>query len=192
MVCNNCGSTINDGEKFCGSCGSPAPAPVAPVAAPAPVAPEATPAPVAAPVTAAPQYEAALTEEKIPTRSADEPALSLRKFLKLPENNKIKSNINSAGIICYICAVLTLVVSLVGGGLNFVDPTILLILGLFIQIGCSVIASFILTAYGIFNVIYMIAVTGKLGGWLVPVAGVIAVIYTIKAKSAYKKYLKGA
>ena len=53
MICERCGSTIPEGQKFCGQCGAPAPSPdrLAAVPSPSPVAalqPAAAPQPVAA------------------------------------------------------------------------------------------------------------------------------------------------
>lgn len=187
MNCPNCGAEIQEGISFCGNCGSAIKA--AETVAPAPAPAVAPVAPVAAP---APTYEAPIQEHPTvtyqPTESGE--VLSKRKFLKLPENKKIKSNISSAAIICYICAAITLAVSYAAGGINIIDPILLVVIGLFIQIRFSVIASLILLAYSIFNVIYMIIEYGKLGGYLVVIAGIYGTIYTIKAASAYKKYKK--
>lgn len=119
--------------------------------------------------------------------------LTKKEFLKLPENHQIRTNIKSAAIICYICAAITVIFSLVINGgyfdaFDMIDPVILIGLGLFIQLRNSIVASVILLIYSVVNVIYMTVQTGRVAGWYVCIAGVYGVIYTIKAASAYKIY----
>lgn len=109
-------------------------------------------------------------------------------FLELPAMEKQKKNVKACYIICYICAVLSLVISIAAGQINIVDPIILAGLGLWIQFGKSFVAGVLLLAYSIINVIYLIVATGQFGGYLIVIAGIYAVITTYKINKAYKEY----
>lgn len=118
-----------------------------------------------------------------------EKAATKKEFLKLPENKKIRKEINGAAIICYICAGITLLVSLATGSFSsIVDVVILVGLGLGIHLAKSKVCAIILTVYGAINMIIITAANGSLGGWLPLAAGIFALVYTIKLSKAWKAY----
>lgn len=120
------------------------------------------------------------TVEKVATK---------KEFLKLPENKKYRKEINGAAIICYICAGITLLASLATGSFSsIIDVIILLGLGLGIHLAQSKVCAIILTIYGAINMIIITAANGSLGGWLPLVAGIFALVYTIKLSKAWKAY----
>ena len=61
-------------------------------------------------------------------------------------------------------------------------------LGLGIHLAKSRACAVIITAYSIFNFIYMILLAGVPGGWLIIVCGVYSIIYTFKYQNAWNKY----
>ena len=122
------------------------------------------------------------TREKVATK---------KEFLKLPENKKIRKEINGAAIICYSCAAITLLVSLATGSFSSIlDVVILIGLGLGIHLAKSRICAIILTVYGAINMIITTTANGSLAGWLPLAAGIFALVYTIKLSKAWKAYNK--
>ena len=123
--------------------------------------------------------------------------MDMQEFAKLPELKSITRNITAAAILCYISAAITGIAIFALGNfngisfspLNFIDVGILLACGLFLQLRRSFPAAIVILVYGAINVISVLVMTGKLGGWLVLLAGIFAVIYCYKLKKAYKEYL---
>ncbi len=110
-------------------------------------------------------------------------------FVALPENQPLKKQLSTSGILCYICAGITLLVSLIGGNTwGILDVVILLVLGLFIHLKQSRVCAIILLVYSIFNVVYTLIATGRFGGYLIVIAGVYAVISAFKLDKAWKAY----
>ncbi len=162
--CGSCGQPSDDAAKFCESCGSPFPADNAP------------PASDPAPYVQSPVYTPRVTTKK--------------EFLDLPENKKVKSEIKTAGIICYICAGITLLASFAMNTfpLALLDVAILVGLGLGIQLAHSRVCAIILTVYAASSMIIGLVQTGRPSGYLVLIAGIFAVIYTFKAEKLWKQY----
>ncbi len=111
-------------------------------------------------------------------------------FLNLPENKKLRSNINASGIICYICAGITLLVSVIAAGsiASLLDVLLLVGLGLGVHLAQNKVCAIILLVYACINTIISIVALGTFGGWLVLLAGIFATIYTIKLDKAWKAY----
>ena len=119
------------------------------------------------------------------------PRVSTKKeFLNLPENKKVKNEIKTAGIICYICAGITLLASFATNTfpLSLLDVAILVGLGLGIHLAHSRVCAIILTIYAASSMIIGIIQTGRPSGYLVLIAGIFAVIYTFKAEKLWKQY----
>ena len=113
--------------------------------------------------------------------------LTKEEFMNLPAMEKQKKSALSSAYICYFCAVITLIVGVVGGDFP-IDAIILAVLGVIIHFKKSFIASVVLLAYSIFNFIVCIFLLGTVGGWLIIAAGVYAVMATNKINKAYKNY----
>lgn len=175
--CPTCNQPCEDNEVFCGNCGTNLLAGSAPQAPyQSPVQGGYAPNGVYAPYNAAPR------------------AATKKEFLNLPENKKIKSEINGAAIICYICAGITLIAGIASGSfpLILIDVAVLLGLGLGIHLAQSRVCAIILLAYAAYSTIIVLVQTGRLTGWLVVIAAVIAVMYTFKAEKLWKQYQQGA
>ncbi len=110
-------------------------------------------------------------------------------FLNLPENTKMKKEIRSSAIVCYVCAGFTLLTVLLSGNLfTLLDVAILAGLGAAIQTTAKKLWAILLTVYGAINVIVTIALSGSFGGWLPLVAGIIGIVYISKLDKAWDAY----
>ncbi len=114
--------------------------------------------------------------------------LTMKEYLKLPENKKLKSNITSSAVICYICSALTLIVSILGNPFGILDVAIVLACGILIQTIYSRAAAIVVLVYSIISTVIALIATGRLGGWLLVLAGIYAVIYTFKLRTEYNNY----
>lgn len=199
MICPVCGKEIADGLAVCPICGVALTAPQAPVstaapqdAAPQNAAPQYAPQQNAAPQYAPQQYTAP-QQFAAPQSPAVMPK-NAKQFIKQmsqnPEYKKIGGGITVSALVFYLSAALTMALATLGGnsGAGVLDAVILVGFGLWIQFGYSRVASVIATVYSIANMIYMTVETGKLSGYLIVVGAVLAIIYTFKAASEFKKY----
>ncbi|MBO6014456.1 MAG: hypothetical protein J6P48_03205 [Oscillospiraceae bacterium] len=110
-------------------------------------------------------------------------------FIALPENQPLKKQLSTSGILCYIFAAVNLIVTLVTGNtLGILDVVILLVLGLFIHLKHSRTCAIILLIYAVFSVVMNLIATGKLGGYLIVIAGIYAVVSAFKLDKAWKEY----
>lgn len=115
-------------------------------------------------------------------------AATRKEFLHLPENKKLRKNINAAGIICYVCAGITLLATLAAGNLfGLLDVLILLGMGLGIHLKQSMACAIILTVYAAISFLLSIA-AGSAGGWLVLLAGIFGIVYIASLNKAWKAY----
>ena len=116
--------------------------------------------------------------------------LSDSEFFKHPSMKKCKGSITSAAIILYACAGLTLLLNVVLAQrvTAFLDIILLIGLGIGIQLGKSRICAVVATVYGVINVIVLFMMTGKISGWWILVAGIIAITATFQYHSAWKRY----
>ncbi len=117
-------------------------------------------------------------------------AATKKEFLKLPENKKVRSELNGASIICYVCAGITLAVGIAAGGFPFVllDVAILVGLGLGIHLSHSRVCAVILLVYAAVNSVVGLLQSGRFSGYLVLIAGIFAVIYTFRAEKSWQAY----
>ena len=164
--CSSCGQPCEDAQKFCNNCGAPFPAEQA--------LDPAEPAPVSAPQYVSPAPRATTKKE----------------FLALPENEKLRKDLRSTAIICYVCAGITAVLGMavLQNPYVLIDVVILIVMGLGIHLAQSRACAVILCAYAVINMIYSLATTGRMSGYLVVLAGVYAVIHTFKAEKLWKQY----
>lgn len=163
MICEKCGQWIEDGSKVCSNCG----------------------APVNVGNTQNTVTAAGSAENAAP--AGGQPALTKKEFYMHPNISYARSQIRSAGIICYVVAGISLVFSGIGA---IIDVLLIVGLGLGIQLGKSRACAIILTVYGVINTIYMTIMTGSLSGWWSLLAGIYAIIYTFKYQSAWAEYQK--
>lgn len=101
--------------------------------------------------------------------------MTKKEFNECANIKSITKNITAAAIIAYVIGAITFIVIVVG-------------LGLGIHLAKSRACAVIITAYSIFNFIYMILLAGVPGGWLIIVCGVYSIIYTFKYQNAWNKY----
>lgn len=116
--------------------------------------------------------------------------MSKAEFYKQPALKKNRANINACAIITYICAACTFLINivLVNNVSGMLDVCLLLGLGLGIHLGKSRVCAIILLVYAGINAIYTIVLTGRLGGYLIIICGIYAVIETFKLQKAWKEY----
>ena len=111
-------------------------------------------------------------------------------FLKLPVNKKMRSELISDAVICYIAAALSLLIwlFLAKDPLLLVSALLLLGLGLGIHLTQSKVCAVILCTYAVVNTIYGLAQNGKFSGYLLLIAGIYSVITTFKVDKAWNEY----
>lgn len=130
--------------------------------------------------------QAVSDEDRVKEQYGDK-KLTKKEFLDLPAMKSCKSNIVSSGIVLYVLGVINIGLQIYYGGIPL-DGICLILLGLGIHLGKSRICAILCTAYGVFNVIYMIATTGRVAGWWILLVAIYALIYTFKYHSAWSKY----
>lgn len=117
--------------------------------------------------------------------------MTRNQFLKTEEMKPIKKQIISCAVICYVLAVISIAANyFLNGELNLLDPIILVVFGLLIQLLQSRVAAILLTVYAVCNVVYMTISMGQLAGWWILIVAVYALIYTFKFQKAWKEYKK--
>ena len=117
--------------------------------------------------------------------------MTRNQFLKTEEMKPIKKQIISCAVICYVLAVISIAANyFLTGELNLLDPIILVVFGLLIQLLQSRVAAILLTVYAVCNVVYMTISMGQLAGWWILIVAVYALIYTFKFQKAWKEYKK--
>ena len=163
-VCPNCGAECIDTAKFCTSCG--------------------------APVAADEQAAVERTAESPAYYEAAPKAATLAEFLKLPENTALAKQAKTSGIISYVCAALTALITIVVGGnvYGIVDVILLLAFGLGVHLKKSRVCAILLLIYAVINVVVTLISTGKFQGYLILLAGIYAVVSTFKIDKSWKEY----
>ena len=115
--------------------------------------------------------------------------MTKKDFLKQPECKKCAGNITGSAITLYICAGLTLVLNVIAGNiLALLDILLIVGLALGIHLAQSRVCAILVLAYAIYNTVYMIITTGKVGGYLIIIAAVYAVMATFQFQKAWKNY----
>ena len=122
--------------------------------------------------------------------AAAPPVSSKAEFLNLPENGKLRKEIRSNAIICYVCAGITvlLTVFLTKNYLSLLDVALLIGLGLGIHLKQSKVCAIILCAYAVINSVIGLITNGKLSGYLVLLAGIYSVASTFNLDKQWKQY----
>lgn len=117
-------------------------------------------------------------------------AVTKRDYYKTRASKNVKSNIQSSAVILYICAAINFFyhyVYMVNTG-AILDCIFVLAMGLCIHFLYSRIASVVVTAYSLLSAYLYLQYYGKLGGWLVIIAGVCACIGTFALEKEYKNF----
>lgn len=171
-TCPSCGAACNDSEKFCSNCGSSLPD----------AGTVSTQVEPAAPVY--PDYGQTYAQPVAAPKAATK-----KEFMKLPENKKLRSELNAAAIITFVCAGITLLSGFVTGNWSIlIDVAIMVGLGLGIMLSYSRVCAVLLLVYGLLNVVVGLVQNGVPSGYLIVIAGVLAVIYAFKAEKLWKQY----
>ena len=122
-------------------------------------------------------------------QSASPRAATIKEFLKLPENKKLRRQINAAAIICYICALVTLGMMAAAEQPSMIlDVAVVLILGLLIHITKSKVCAIILLVFAVVNTLIVLISAQQFGGWLLLLAGIFAVGATTRLDKLWKAY----
>ena len=117
------------------------------------------------------------------------PTMTKKEFWKHPSLKSCRGNINGVAILLYFSAAVTLLTAVLSGNyFILIDALFVLGMGLGIQLGKSRVCAILIFAYSIYNLIYGLITTGKPTGWLVIIAGILAIIYTFKFQKAWKEY----
>lgn len=117
--------------------------------------------------------------------------LSKKDFFKHPNLKSCRSNITAAAVILYVCAVITLIFGfMIGNYLIVLDVLIIIGLGLGIQLAKSRVCAILICVYAGLNALVSIVSNGTVGGTLIIIAAVYAVIATFKFQTAWSNYQK--
>ena len=118
----------------------------------------------------------------------NQPRLTRKEFVNLPQMGNVKKNINACAILLYFVAGYNFVMGITGSSSLIVlfDVALISLLGILLQVTYSNIVGFICLGYGILNMIIFIIVYGYPGGILVVIVGVFAASGTYKFNKAWK------
>ena len=121
-------------------------------------------------------------------QSAPPPGLTKKEFYQ--RFSKKRSIILPAAILCYICAGATFAVGMLSyiGLWILLDVVLLVGFGLGIQLLRSRVFALALLAYALFNIVYILVVSGAFTGWLVLLAGILAVVGVFGFAKEWKAY----
>lgn len=158
MKCPTCGTDIQSGQKYCPSCGT------------------------------VQKADRPWGDPSAPASTAGERDITKAEFCRNYAADKTRKNIRGAAILCYVCAVITAVIGIMFNPLMLIDAAIVLVLGLVIHLKQSRVCSIILLVYSVVSCVIMFLDTGRLGGWLIVLAGVFAVIYTFRLEKEYQAF----
>ena len=113
---------------------------------------------------------------------------TLKEFAKLPENKTARAQIITAAVFCFISTAVTAIVALMGTPLMLLDAAILLGLGLWLILSKSRVSAVVLMAYAAYNTVFFLIQQGTFSGWLLLLAGVLAIAGTFKLAKNWKAY----
>lgn len=119
-----------------------------------------------------------------------QPPLTRKEFFAMYASDKVRKGIRSSAILCYVCAVLTVLYGWLTTGTlySLLDAAVIVLLGVLIHVIRSRAAAVILLVYSSINLIYTWVNTGSPGGWLMVVGGIAAVSATFSLNKEYKAY----
>lgn len=165
MKCSSCGTTIEKGETRCSLCGAPA--------------------------EAGQGWDAPQAQK--PAGTAESREMTKSEFFNIEAPKKIRSGVKSSAILCYVCAGITALAGLLllKAPLMLIDAVIVLVLGLGIHLKQSRVCAVIVLAYSLISCLVSLISVGQLGGWLLILAGVYAVMNTFKLEKEYQAWKSG-
>lgn len=154
MNCKSCGAQLQSGDRFCQFCGRP--------------------------------VESADTQEMADSRIQEpemEPVdvvkvldMSKEEYRTVCKNKKYLKQINTAAIICYVCAGINLLLGILGGSIfPLIDVVISVPLAILLQKKKNKGIAVALLVYGVATVLLNLVMNGQIAGWLWLVAGISAV-----------------
>lgn len=166
MKCPSCGIALEDGATRCSFCG-------------AAVQP--------GPKQDTPWSQAPGQTPPTPLAAGE---ITRNEFYRSYASNKVRKNIKSSAILCYVCAAITAIVglALLQNPMVLVDVAIVLVLGLGIHLKQSRVCAILLLAYSVLSCLLTIISYGKASGWLIILAGVYAVMNTFALEKEYRAY----
>ena len=215
MNCEKCGAPLQPGAAFCGNCGAAVPPAAQQPVNQQPAQPQYNqPAQPQYNPSAQPQYnQPAQPQYNQPGQAQygqpgqaqygqpgqaqyGQPGqagpMPRAMFDQLPPVKKLCKNILGSAITLYICAVITLLVSVLIAGNIFglLDVALLVGLGLGVQLARNRACAVILLVYGSINMLLQLLLSNTPGGYLVVIAGIYAVIATFRYWKAWNTYLR--
>ncbi|MCH5282010.1 MAG: zinc ribbon domain-containing protein [Lachnospiraceae bacterium] len=179
MICGNCGTFVQDGVSNCPNCG-----------APMGMNPNGMdPGPMGMNPGGMGQGPMGMNPNGVNGAYA-QPRMSRKQFYKDPAMKTIRSNLITCGVVGYVLATLNIVLSIFvpSTGAGLLDGLVILGFSLGLHLGKSRVCAILLTLSGVFNMIVMFLLTQQIYGWLIPLLGIDACIYTFKFHAAWKKY----
>lgn len=116
--------------------------------------------------------------------------MSKKEFYQHAVMKRIRSNINTASIILYICSVATFVLNVVlmNNIFGIIDVVLVLGLALGVHIAKSRVCAGVMTVYSLINMIGTVIATGRLTGYLPVIAAIYALVETCNFHKAWKEY----
>lgn len=192
MICEKCGQWMEDGTAVCSKCGAVYKTENAQgaeaTAAQQSAAPAGNPAGQQGAAPAGQPMPNAGNAYGAPVGPVSQPGMTKKEFDKHTNIVNVKKQIAGMGIACYIIAGINLILMFALQYDNLLDVLLILGMGLGIHLAKSRVCSIILTVYGGINVIVMVVLTGKAGGWWILVVGIYAIINTFKYQKAWTEY----
>ncbi len=140
-----------------------------------------------------PKCGRAVEEADVARQKAAAGQLTKKEFYKLSGVKNCRTSILSSAVVLYICGGATLLASVLLSDVlaaSIIDGILLLLLGLWLQLGKSRVCAIITLVYGIFNLVIVMMQSGRLQGWWILAAGIWAVIHTFRFNSMWNKYRK--
>ena len=121
----------------------------------------------------------------------NQPRLTRKEFINLPQMGNVKKNINACVILLYFVAGFNFVMGITGSSASIVlfDVALIFLLGFLLQMTYSNLVGFICLGYGILNMIIFIIYYGYPGGILIVLIGVYAASSTYKFNKAWTEYI---
>lgn len=177
MYCPKCGKEVENGASFCGACG--------------------------AKIETQPEYGSDYQQQAAPAYTNADPAyanaapminrsaVSKKEFIKKYGSEKLRKNINSMSIVCYILAAISVGfgVTSTGDFWSLIDVAILVGLTLGMHLGKSKACAILLLIVSIIECILTSIMLGRPAGWWWIIASASALSSFVKLDKEYNLFL---